>query len=367
MQQGDVKRLEIPLAEKVPFYFGSEILHQFPAQLRGLEFDRCFLVTSQKLFGLFGDRFANMLREHAVPYETIVIEESEANKNWATLSTLCEDLVAAGATKDSILLALGGGVIGNIVGLAAALIYRGIRFVEIPTTVTSQTDGTLSNKQAINGERGKNQFGAYYAPLFVWADCAYSQHEPIRQRRCGVVEGIKNILVSQPRLDAAEQLVAMSADLDRHAELTWRLIESKCAILRKDPTERGFGVVLEYGHTFGHAIDWLSRGALFHGEAISIGMCLAAELSGSLGFLSNDLIADHYRLLGELGTPTVLPRDLEPQAIFDAMQSDNKRGGRGLRFLLLKECGELHNPDGDYQVAVEKEAVLAVLTRFARE
>jgi 3-dehydroquinate synthetase len=263
-----------------------------------------------------------------------------------------------------VLIALGGGAVGNLAGLAAGLLYRGVRFVQVPTTVTAQTDSTLSNKQGINGARGKNQFGMYHAPLFIWGDAAYPRHEPVRQQKSGIVEGIKNVLISRDSVEPAEQMLEMWRRDGCSAELLKWLIDSKLPIIRRDPTERGYAMVLEYGHTFGHAIEWLAGGRLLHGEAVSIGMCLAAEVSGALGLMPEALRRDHYRLLGEmLGTPTKLPDSVEPEVVYETMLGDNKRTGKGLRFLLLEKCGRVFNPQGDYMAAVEREVVMAQLRK----
>jgi len=294
-----------------------------------------------------------------------LISETEENKSWETLRELGERLVAAGATKDSILLALGGGVVGNVVGLTAALLYRGVRFVEMPTTLMAQTDGTLSNKQAINGAAGKNQFGVYHAPLFVWSDARYLRSEPLRQRRAGVVEGIKNVLVSQPSLATAEVMVELADDSERLGELVLMLVRSKLEIIRRDPSERGYGIVLEYGHTFGHAIEWLAQGKLFHGEAVAIGMCVAAELSCALGLMSEEFLLEHYRLFEQLEVPTTFPAGVSAEAVLEVMQRDNKRTKRGVTYILLSGCGEVVRSEGEYSVGVEREMVLRVLREFA--
>jgi 3-dehydroquinate synthetase len=273
-------------------------------------------------------------------------------------------MVAAGATRDSLLIALGGGVIGNLVGLCAALLYRGVRFVEIPTTTMAQTDGALSNKQAINGAAGKNQFGTYHAPLFIWSDCQYLRSEPVRQRRSGVVEGIKNVLVSQPDISQAELMLKLADNADCLAELASTLVRSKLNIIQKDPTEIAFGVVLEYGHTFGHAIEWLAQGKLFHGEAVSIGMCIAAELSHEIGYMTEEFLAQHYRLLNRLGAPTALPTEMNAETVYETMLQDNKRTKRGVTYVLLRGCGEVVCDGQHYTTTVEPDLVLQVLRRL---
>lgn len=353
---------ETCLEQSRPYYFGDGIAGQFPAVLRKYAFDRCFLVTSASLLRTFGRDLLAVLEAAGVRCDAVLVPDGERQKGWETLRGLCEELVDRGVTKDSVILAMGGGVLGNIAGLAAAMIYRGVRFVQIPTTVTGQTDSTLSNKQAVNGAKGKNQFGVYYAPLFIWGDAAYPRSEPRRQQVSGVVEGVKNVLISHYDVRAADPLLG-HVEAGRLPEMLRWLIDSKLPILRRDPTEKGYAIVLEYGHTFGHAIEWLAGGKLLHGEAVSIGMCLAAEVSHALGHMAEPLLRDHYRLLSRLGTPTRLPADLRPTDVYDAMLADNKRTGKGLRFLLLSRCGQFVNPDGDYMVAVDRDVILRELER----
>lgn len=358
MRRSEIIRFDTPLAVSSPYYFGEGIAGGFARKINEQEFDRSFLVTSEKLFGLFGRELVEGLRN-----EVVIVGEGEDHKGWPALSGLCEELINRGATKDSILVSLGGGAMGNLVGLAAALVFRGIRFVEVPTTIMAQSDSTLSNKQAINGTRGKNHFGVYHAPLFIWADAAYPRSEPPRQQRGGVVEGIKNILISHGSTTDAEPLFEAWQSGDLYT-LVHRLIQSKLPILAADPSERKSAVRLEYGHTFGHAIEFLSHGSLSHGEAISIGLCLAARLSHRLGHMSDDFLKEHERLLGRrLGTPTRLPRSIAPKAVLETMAADNKRTGKGVNHLLLRRCGQFVSDDaGEPMVRVDDQIVMDVLT-----
>lgn len=358
-----VLTLDTCLDPASPFYFGDGIVEQFPGYLKSHEFDRVFLIAGAKVQKLFGNAVGAALQRAHVRCDPILIDDTERQKNWTTLSSLCEELVTEGVTKDSILLALGGGVLGNVVGLAAGLIYRGIRFVEMPTTVTAQTDSTLSNKQAVNGARGKNQFGMYHAPLFVWADASYPRTEPPRQIKAGIVEGIKNVFISQDDPSTIDPILKLwrAGDLPG---LVLSLIHSKLRILREDPTEKASAISLEYGHTFGHAIEWLAQGKLLHGEAVSIGMCLAAELSHAIGAMSDSLLHAHYHYLGvELGAPTALPEWMSPEDVYETMLADNKRTGRGLRFLLLRACGQFVRTEDDTQVGADRKLVLRILER----
>ena len=362
MSAHPITTFTLPLEAPCPYHFGCGMVASLPEYLRPHSPDRCFLVTSPRLLQLFGDPLLATLDSAGIRCDSVLIDDAERNKGWESLRTLCEELTARNVTRDSVLLALGGGVVGNVTGLAAALTYRGIRFVHLPTTVTAQTDSTLSNKQAINGAMGKNQFGVYHAPLFVWADAEYPRSEPQRQQKAGIVEGVKNVFISHPSIDAAGERLDLWRRPARLSDLLLWVVRSKLAILEKDPTERGYATILEYGHTFGHAIEWLSQGRLLHGEAISIGMCLAADLSHALGYMPAEFRQAHYRLLGqELGTPTALPAYIPAEAVYQSMLADNKRTRKGLRFLLLRRPGEFVNDGEDRMTPAEPGAVMRVL------
>lgn len=365
MSLGKITELEISLEQPCPYYLGDGISAEFADCLNCFQYDRVIIVSGSTPFGLFGESFLRMLVARGISATRLLIDDRECRKNWQTLSSLCEALIEAGVTRDSVVIAFGGGVVGNIVGLAAGLVFRGIRYVEVPTTLMAQTDSVLSRKQAINGCTGKNQFGLFHAPIFIWSDVAYSRNEPLRQTRSAIVEAIKNGFVSSP-----EWLDELSGKLQNGVEnvyadfeqFTLRLIQSKLSILRRDPTEKRDAIILEYGHTFGHAIEWLSRGSIYHGEAVSIGMCAAAQLSFGLELMSKDVLQLHYHVLRDLlGAPVQVPKELTPQQIYQAMLNDNKRTRSGLAFLLLERPGRMYKPNGSYLIKVNQQKALDAL------
>nr|VFJ46090.1 MAG: 3-dehydroquinate synthase [Candidatus Kentron sp. DK] len=366
-----VFELDTALEDSSSYFLGYAIASAFPGILCRHDFDRVFLISDLTVSRLYGSELIELLHGSHVPVEEISIADGERNKTFATLSRLCEDLVRRRISKNSILIAFGGGVIGNIVGLAAGLVYRGIRFIDMPTTLMGQTDSALSNKQAINGDQGKNQFGIYYPPLFVWSDVRVLRSESPRYVRSGLVEGVKNALISD--IDFLDYLQArISPDLGYsdadYFDLVYRLIESKRRILNKDPTEKHYAIVLEYGHTFGHAIELLAQGRLSHGECVAVGMCLAAELARNLHLISDELRDRHYRVLGDvLGIDLRLPGNADSDTLLRIIDSDNKRSGRGVRHVLLSGPGSVARGDGDYMVSVPTESVRIVLDAFPRD
>lgn len=362
--------LSTQLEKPSPFYFGYNIHQSFGSQLEKYNFDKIFFFTEPHLFESHGKELYDKIRKQ-FPCILEFVPSGEKCKYFPVLEETCEKLIAKGASKKSILLAFGGGTVGNIVGLAAGLIYRGIRFVEIPTSMTGQTDSTLSNKQAVNGKTGKNHFGLYHAPIFIWVDTKYLKTEPPSSRRSGIIEGIKNGLISDATfLDYLEETLNpdVSFSDEQLYQITYKIICSKLEILKRDPSEKGYGIILEYGHTFGHAIEWLEQGKLSHGESVSFGMKIAAELSKQLGLISEKDVERHYYIIEDkLGFNNPLSKAITTEKLLNAMIADNKKTGEELRFVLLEKIGQYYNPQGDFLVTVDQELVKQVIENFIQQ
>jgi len=366
----DVTVLDTLLPGDVRYYCGQNILLSLGQQLEAYDADRVLIVTQRLLWEPHGRHLYAALKERYLCGYAFV-PDGESAKSFSTLASLCEELVELGATRDTVLVALGGGVVGNITGLAAALLYRGIRFVEVPTTTTALTDSVLSNKQAVNGRSGKNHFGVYYAPLFIWGDTRTAMSEPARVRTAGIVESVKNGLVGgYPILNAVERYYQSNGPppYSAYHNLVLHSIHSKLDILKKDPSESGYAVVLEYGHTIGHALEYLSGGRLLHGEAVAIGMCVEAEISNVLGYLRREECDCHRAILHDvMGLDVRIPASMSVDAIVAATAADNKRGRRGTQYVLLSSIGQVLSSMGDYTVAVPPAAVRTALARVSRK
>jgi 3-dehydroquinate synthase len=373
---GNFIQIDIELEPTFPvFFFGYDIEDHFIETLQRAthkhSVDRLFLLTDPFIFDLFGGTFFNKIKQTFPATDIYLLPRGETCKTFDVLQQLCDRLVGKGVSKRSLLIAFGGGSVGNITGLAAGLIFRGIRFVEVPTTITHQTDGMLSNKQAVNGKYGKNNFGLFHAPIFAWADTRYTETEPLRFKRSGIIEGIKNGFIDQKEfIPFLERAIRRKGDYSSQqlTDLCFKLIRSKLEILKKDPTERHYGIILEYGHTFAHAIEWLSKGALTHGEAVSFGMKIAAELSLKLGYIDDEAVSLHYRLIDDvLALRPRLPEHLNPSNIFNTMVVDNKKIGRDVRYVLLQCIGRCKKEQGDYLVHVDDKIVQGVIESFFKK
>lgn len=353
------------LENESPYYLGINIENEFVDKIKEYKFDVLYIVVDNNVYDIYGEEFAQSLID--IKFLFIKIDGKESNKTMTALNELCETLISKGITKSSIIAAFGGGVIGNIVGLAASLIYRGVRYIEIPTTFMGQTDSTLSNKQAVNGQSSKNLFGCYYAPLFIWSDIKYILSEDEMRIKSGLVETVKNGFIhNKTVLKYVEEY--MQNDLKSPIALyniVYQSIQSKIEILQIDPTEKGYAMILEYGHTFGHSIEKLCKGEVSHGEAVAIGMTIAAHLSNNIGLLDSDTLNLHYYYLNKiLGFNLKLPDSISIKELIDTMEYDNKKNAAGVRFVLLKELNRVYNPVGDYMVKIKKEDVLKTLSSY---
>ena len=366
---GEVHEKVIHLIPEVTMVYGAGISEHFVSYLNRYKYDKVFFVTEEVLFNLHGKKLYETIQASGVKCELVTIHATEEEKNMPALEKLCSKLIDLHISKDSFVVSFGGGIVGNVVGLAAAMIYRGVKYIEIPTTFMGQTDSSLSNKQAVNGSNGKNQLGVYSAPVFVWSDMEYIATESIRHIKAGITEGIKNGLISDAAfLDKLMPLVRnkTSFTVDELLNLYEIITDSKNYILGKDPSEKKYCVILEYGHTFGHAMEFLSKGRVIHGEAVAMGMCIAAEVGKMEGYLNDEQVALHYDLLNDFMYQLKDGEKFEFDAdqIFQAIQNDNKRTKDGVKYVLLSTIGDCLVGDGDYQVEVEESVIKNAINLF---
>ena len=273
-----------------------------------------------------------------------VFDAGEASKTLANFSGVIDALAALGATRDACVYALGGGVVGDLAGFAAACWMRGIDVVQLPTTLLAMVDSSVGGKTAVDIAQGKNLVGAFHPPCAVIADTAALRTLPPRELRAGFAEVIKyGAIVDAPFLDwlDADADGLLAGDHAVLAEAIARSCAHKAAIVERDPFERGERALLNFGHTFGHAIETeQGYGGLNHGEAVAVGMVLAARLSTLLG-LADAADGERLRaLLARFGLPTTLPPDLDPAALVARMRLDKKAQGSGLRFVLWNGAGK---------------------------
>lgn len=363
-----VKAIDIHLNKKVTVFYGIDIEKEFISVLSDYSFDKVFFISDTNAYELHGESLIAALTSNQIIYHVIHVTAREENKSFRELEKLCNQLIEMEISKDSIIIGFGGGMACNLIGLAAALVYRGIRYIEIPTTYMGQTDSAISNKQAVNGDFGKNQFGTYYAPLFIWADLSYITTEDIRHIRAAFVEAIKNGFIYDKEIlnDLSQQLYENQYSAESLLALFEKIVNSKNKILAQDTSEEKYAVILEYGHTLGHAIEFLTHGEIIHGEAVAIGMCIIADVSHALSYLSEEELDLHYKLLLPYLTHTCreLFVNLDINTIMSIVQKDNKRRSSGIRYVVLEHIGECLHEDDIYQIEISEQMIKQAIQTF---
>ena len=276
---------------------------------------------------------------------TIEVPTGEGSKSLAQFSRIQDSLVAHQLDRGSTLIALGGGVIGDLGGFAAAVYMRGISYVQIPTTLQAQVDASVGGKTAINHPKGKNLIGAFHQPKSVLIDIGTLETLPQRDIRAGLIEVIKmGVIRDQALFEMVEENLDAILNLDSATliEMISYACIDKAEIVAKDEKESGLRMVLNYGHTFGHALEALTHYNRYrHGEAVSIGMNCAAQLAANLGMFSETDFQRQRVLLERAKLPLVFPPDLAPEALCDAMYLDKKTLGGKLRLILPTRIGEV--------------------------
>jgi 3-dehydroquinate synthase len=339
-----MQTLTVDLGDRsYPIHIGSGLLDQAGLILPHLAQKRVVVVTNTTVAPLYLERLTAALAAAGVAAMPVVLPDGEAYKNWETLNLIFDALLTQRAERKTTLIALGGGVIGDMTGFAAACYQRGMPFIQIPTTLLSQVDSSVGGKTGINHPLGKNMIGAFYQPKLVLADSDTLKTLPPRELSAGLAEVIKYGLIWD-----AEFLAWLEANMDKLRALEpaaishaiYRSCEIKGQVVGQDEREGGIRAILNLGHTFGHAIETgMGYGNWLHGEAVAAGMVLAAQTSQRLGWLSAADVERARALIRAAGLPDVAP-DLGVATWLDYMGHDKKVEGGKLRFVLLKKLGE---------------------------
>jgi 2-deoxy-scyllo-inosose synthase len=315
---------------RFPYYLRSGMAswQDMLTMLRHMEADRFVIVCD----GGFPQSMAEWVRDlisKVAPCTLLKFNAGEMAKDLRTVYDLGNAALHAGAMRSSVIIGLGGGLAGNIAGLLAGLFLRGARLVHIPTTLLAMSDSCLSLKQGVNSDLGKNHFGMFYAPQFVWTNLSFLEALPPLQIQSALCELIKNVLAICPELfdEIATTLRPdarySEAQLARFIELC---IDAKSSVMARDALEKHEAVVLEYGHSVGHALELASHGEVPHGLAVGVGMVVEATISRRLGLLPQPDLGAHLALLRANGACTVVPTAYDTEALLSIVQKDNKRG-----------------------------------------
>lgn len=357
-----MRTVNVALAERTyPIHIGTGLLAQSALLTAALKRPRVAVVTNEVVAPLLLGPLVDGLRAANVQVTEIVLPDGEAHKDWTTLNTIFDGLLSARCERSTTLIALGGGVIGDMTGFAAATYQRGVPFVQIPTTLLSQVDSSVGGKTAINHPLGKNMIGAFYQPRLVLADIGSLKTLPERELKAGLAEVIKYGLIRDPEfllwLEAnIEALLAYDTDALTYA--VERSCINKAEVVAADETEQGERATLNLGHTFGHAIETgLGYGVWLHGEAVAAGTIMAAELSARLGMLTAADVQRVRRLFERAGLP-VQGATLGADRYLELMQHDKKVADGKLRLVLLQSLGKAII----YDAAPQQDIVAAIET-----
>ena len=301
------------------------------------------VVTNPTVGALYAERAIAALRKTGKTVICIELPDGESYKDWQTLNLIFDGLLQNRFDRKGLLVALGGGVIGDLTGFAAASYRRGVRFLQVPTTLLSQVDSSVGGKTGINHPLGKNMVGAFYQPIAVAIDTDVLKTLPAREISAGLAEVVKYGLIIDAEFfnwceNHVAELRALEPEAIRHA--IQRSCELKALVVGKDERESGLRAILNFGHTFGHAIEaGMGYGEWLHGEAVGCGMVQAAELSAHTVGLDAGSVTRVKQLVHAIGCP-VVPPNLGTERWIDLMQVDKKTEGGHLRFVLLPKIGQ---------------------------
>jgi 3-dehydroquinate synthase len=330
-------------ARSYPIHVGSGLLQRAGLLAPHLPYKRAALISNETVFPLFGARLLENLARSGVETVPVILPDGESYKTWETLDRIFDALLSHALDRKSTLIALGGGVIGDLAGFAAATYQRGVPFIQIPTTLLAQVDSSIGGKTAVNHARGKNMIGAFYQPKLVLADTDTLKTLPQREFCAGLAEVIKYGLIRDAEFFSwlemhLDNLLARDAVALTHAIL--RSCENKAAVVASDEREQGERALLNLGHTFGHAIEAaLGYGEWLHGEAVATGMVMAARLSSECGHCTEADLKRTIAILERAGLPVRAPA-IAAGRMLELMQLDKKNESGQIRLILLNRIGE---------------------------
>jgi len=340
-------RVHIPLADRSYDILIAPGLLDDPANFDTVPSGGSALIVTNTTVGpLYADRLATVLARRHSRVLRLDLPDGEQFKTWETLNQIFDTLLSHQADRGTVLYALGGGVVGDMTGFAAACYMRGVPFVQVPTTLLAQVDSSVGGKTAINHPLGKNMIGAFYQPLAVACDLAALETLPSRELSAGLAEVIKyGPIADMAFFDWIERNVdaLRACDADALAHAVRRSCEIKAAVVGQDERESGLRAILNFGHTFGHAIEaGLGYGTWLHGEAVAAGMVMAAELSHELGMASGQFVQRLRDLIARAGLPVqgpVLNEQDNAGRYLKLMGVDKKAMQGEIRFVLVDDAG----------------------------
>ncbi len=342
-----MEKIRVELAERsYNIYIGNGTLEGIGERLGLFDFSpKIAMVSNPTVFSLYGNRVSDSIQEAGFDLLTVTIPDGEEFKDLTWLQHIYDELLRHGLDRASALLALGGGVIGDITGFAASTYMRGIPYIQIPTTLLAQVDSSVGGKTGVNHKLGKNMIGTFWQPRIVWIDTDTLKTLPKRELLAGLAEVIKYGIISDEELFIflernRESILNLNEDALAH--IIKRSCEIKADVVSKDERESGLRAILNYGHTIGHAIETATGYTRFlHGEAVAIGMCCEARHSKILGILDSEHVKRIEALIYAYGLPSIMPPDILIESIISSMKLDKKAVAGELKFVLPEKIGKV--------------------------
>lgn len=325
-----------------PIYIGNNLLREPALFSPHIKHQEVLIVTNETVAPLYLETLEETLSAYST--ESVILPDGEQYKTLATLNLIFDQLLTKQLSRQVTVIALGGGVIGDMAGFAAACYQRGVPFIQVPTTLLAQVDSSVGGKTAVNHELGKNMIGAFYQPQSVIADTDTLKTLDDRQFSAGLAEVIKYGLINDAEFfqwleQHMDQLIARDSTF--LVQAIERSCQDKATLVADDEREQGVRALLNLGHTFGHAIETgLGYGTYLHGEAIAVGMLMAADMSNRLGWLENSQVMRIRQILLAAKLPVTVSPTLTPSRFIDLMSVDKKVQDGKIRLILLRDIGQ---------------------------
>jgi len=325
---------------------------------------RYVVITDNCVSGLYGKKFLAALKDIGLNASLIEFPAGESSKDINTILDIAGKLMAAGADRETCLIALGGGVVGDIVGFIASIFMRGVAYIQIPTTLVAQVDSSIGGKTGIDLPHGKNLLGTFYQPRAVFANLNFLDTLPEKEFNNGLAEIIKYGIIDDEKIFRTLE-TNMEAIKSKDPKLMLSLVESCCQIKKSiveiDEKEQGLRRILNFGHTLGHALETISEYTITHGEGVALGMIAAARISEKMKYLESSETKRIEALIREAGLPVKIPKSLDSDKIIARLKMDKKKKGDIVHFVLLKKIG-MPFIDGD----IDPKLIAAVIEEMKK-
>jgi len=356
-----IQTLQVDLGERsYPIHIGSGLLDRPELLTDHIGGSSALVVSNTTVAPLYLDRVLTHLDQSGIRHDPVILEDGEEYKTLAAVESIIDRLIEQRHDRKTTLIALGGGVVGDIAGFAAAIYQRGVPFIQIPTTLLSQVDSSVGGKTGVNHPSGKNMIGAFHQPRCVIADTDTLDSLPQRELSAGMAEVIKYGLIHEAAFFAwleRNMEGLMQRDKTLLAEAIRVSCETKAEVVAADEREAGLRAILNLGHTFGHAIESaMGYGNWLHGEAVAAGMVMAADLSERHGWIDPSVRQRSIELLSKARLPTGAPADMSVEQFLDIMAIDKKVDAGVIKLVLLKSLGKAFVSD-DYDPALLRETL----------